>query len=430
MTSARTVLIVSPYFPPSNLACVHRARHLANHLSSAGWTPLVVCVDERFYEQEPDPTLSRLVSPTVEIIKVPALPSSLSRRVGLGDLGLRAWLPLSRRIADLLQGRPIGAVLITGSPFYPMLMSRWIRSRFNVPVVLDFQDPWVSRWGGQQWPFSKAGLSHRLALYLEPRALRGARFITSVSQRQNEEMVSRYSWLDPSHMAALPIGGDFDDIKILRSIPSAPDAVVHLDRTMINLSYVGTAPPRAAPLFRVLFKALAQVKAEYPALASRIRLHFVGTSNQANDRRTLSLAPLAADEGVSQMVVEIPQRVPYGEAIGIMAGSHGLLLIGSDEPHYTASKIYPALMLGRPFVSLFHRQSSAHALLAAAGGGACFAFSDPAGLFSLAGELAAGLVRVAGEPASLGRTDLGCLDTYSAAAIARRYADIFERLQC
>ncbi len=36
------VVIVSPYFPPSSLAGVHRARHLAKHLPSFGWHPIVV----------------------------------------------------------------------------------------------------------------------------------------------------------------------------------------------------------------------------------------------------------------------------------------------------------------------------------------------------------------------------------------------------
>ena len=47
--------------------------------------------------------------------------------------------------------------------------------------------------------------------------------------------------------------------------------------------------------------------------------------------------------------------MPYLEAIGVLARSDGITLIGSDEPHYTPSKIYPGLMAGRPFISLFHR---------------------------------------------------------------------------
>jgi hypothetical protein len=33
-------------------------------------------------------------------------------------------------------------------------------------------------------------------------------------------------------------------------------------------------------------------------------------------------------------------------------------VLGSDEPHYTASRLYPALMAGRPVIAVVHRASS------------------------------------------------------------------------
>ena len=37
----RTCLIVSPYFPPSSLAGVHRARLISRHLPAFGWEPVL-----------------------------------------------------------------------------------------------------------------------------------------------------------------------------------------------------------------------------------------------------------------------------------------------------------------------------------------------------------------------------------------------------
>ena len=51
VSSLREMVLVSPYFPPSTLAGVHRARHLAKHLPAWGWKPIVLCVDEAFHEQ-------------------------------------------------------------------------------------------------------------------------------------------------------------------------------------------------------------------------------------------------------------------------------------------------------------------------------------------------------------------------------------------
>ena len=217
--SLRKVLIVSPFFPPSTLAGVHRARHLAKHLPAAGWTPIVLCVDEAYQEERLDLGLARLVSSSTEVIKVAALSAKLTRPFGVGEVSLRAWGPIRREVKRLLGSRKIDAVLITGSPYYPMLLAEPIKRRFAVPVVLDFQDPWVSDAGAKQPKFSKAGLSHHLATVLEPLALRGADYITSVSDRQNADMAARYPWLDRAQMASLPIGGDSDDFAALREQP-------------------------------------------------------------------------------------------------------------------------------------------------------------------------------------------------------------------
>jgi hypothetical protein len=111
-----------------------------------------------------------------------------------------------------------------------------------------------------------------------------------------------------------------------------------------------------------------------------------------------------------------------------MAQTDVNLLIGSDEPHYTASKIYPALMSGRPFLSVFHRASSAHQILSSAGGGITLAFEDKAELAALVPAVAEALVRTVAEPGSLGEIDQAAFAPYTAHAIAGRYAALFDRL--
>jgi glycosyltransferase involved in cell wall biosynthesis len=423
----RIVVLLSPYFPPSTLAGVHRARHLAKHLPAAGWQPIVLCVDEAEHEQALDPALATLVPPSVEIVKVGALAARLTRLARVGEISLRAWHPLRRALFRLLATRPVDAVLITGSPYYPMLFAGAVKRRFGVPVVLDFQDPWVSRWGAQQRLLSKAGLIHGLATVLEPRALRSADFVTSVSAGQNAEMVARYPWFDASRSTAIAIGGDPDDFLALRSKEPSTGEVA-LEKGLIHLSYVGAFLPRAEPTVRLLLRGFARLRAQEPALAARMRLNFVGTSNQPSGRLSFRVAPIAEEEGVADAVREIPRRLPYLSALGVLARSDGVLLLGSDEPHYTASKIYPALMCGRPFLSLFHRASSSHAILSAAGGGCAFTFGSKEELAGLDAPLAEGLRTLALRPEALGAVAAAAYAPYEARAIAGRFAEIFDRL--
>jgi len=419
----KTCIIVSPYFPPSTLAGVHRARHLVKHLPAAGWTPIVLCIYEEYHEERLDPSLAELVPVCADIVKVPAISPRITRFFGLGDIGLRGYLQLRHCLFTLLKSRPVDAVLITGSPYYPMLLAPEIKRRFGVPVVLDFQDPWVSTWGATQSRLSKVGMSHTLAATLEPYALRGAQFVTSVSDTQNTQMADHYPWFDLTRMAAIPIGCDPQDYDALRRMSETPSI---LDHGFINFSYVGTFLPRAVPLMEVLFRAIARLVEVEPQIANRLRFNFIGTSNQPNEFRLKRVEPLAEAAGILNIVSEVPQRIPYLDALGTLIQSDVILMIGSDEPHYTASKIYPGLMSQRRYFSLFHSLSSAHAILSKAGGGIALSFGSMPELKGLETEICDGLRRLALEPASMKPADPAVYAPYEAASIARRFANVFD----
>lgn len=418
----RRVIIVSPYFPPSSLAGVHRARHLAKHLPAAGWDPIVVCVDEAFHEERLDPALANLVPRSVEILKVKALPTTIMRSFGVGDIGLRGWLHTKRAVERIIATQRIDAVLITGSPFYPMLLASTLRSR-GIPVVLDFQDPWVSRWGEALPKLSKAGLSHFIATRLEPRVLRQASYVTSVSDTQNAELAARYPWLNDTQMAAIPIGGDPEDFHELRHRLAG---TTPMPGRRVELRFVGSYADRFAPVVRTLMAGVRRLKELRPSIVERMRLSFFGTSALASGDTAWRIRPLAEEAGVADIVHEAPRRLPYLEALSVMASSDGLLLLGSDEPHYTASRIYPALMSGRPWLSLYHRASSAHKVLMQAGGGSAHAFASAEELAGLVPALAQGLERLAIDPGSLGRIDASTYAPYEARSVAKQFAAVFE----
>src|SRR5262249_27372684 len=304
----KAAVLVSLNFPPSQIASVHRGRHLAKHLGAFGWRPIVLAVDEQLHKEPIDPALGRLVPPYVDVHRVKAMPLWVTGPMGLGDLAIRSLYHVAHKLNQLITEANPSVVLFTGWPFYQMLLAPWIKRRFDIPVVLDFQDPWVSRWGAEQAALSKAGLSHWLATHLEPRAVRAASFITSVSDVQNAEMASRYPWIDASRMAGIPIGGDPDDFEHLRktTVP-LPDNV--LDPTRINLSFVGTFMPRSGPLVRLVLRALDRLRRDEPCVGTRVRLNFVGTSNQPNGHLNYAVIPIAREVGVADAVHEVPQRL-------------------------------------------------------------------------------------------------------------------------
>jgi len=89
LAKLRKVLIITPHYPPSNLAAVHRSRLFAQHLPTFGWDPIILTVDERDYEESLDWNLHALLPKNQRIEKVRAFPVTKPRLIG--DIGLRAF---------------------------------------------------------------------------------------------------------------------------------------------------------------------------------------------------------------------------------------------------------------------------------------------------------------------------------------------------
>lgn len=386
----------------------------------------MICVDPRFHVERLDPDLAGMVPGSVDVIPVGALPATLTRPFGIaGDIGLRGLGHIRAAVSrEMRRNRP-DVVLITGSPYYPMLLARWIRTRWKTPVVLDFQDPWVSSEGARQRFGTKAWLSHRLAVMLEPLAIRHATFITSVSEKQNDEMADRYPWLDRSRMAGIPIGGDPMDFGGTTLEPGTrQDEGGHRGRVV----YTGTIWPAAIPVLQKVLLGLEEAMASLPKNLD-IEALFMGTTANPNAKNEFRVRPLANGHSISNRIMEIPERRPYLEAVRAMASADVNLIIGSLEPHYTASKIYPILMANRPFLSILHRASSAHAILSNAGGGIALGFETPEELEELPPKIAKALATILKEPKSVGKVDPTAYADYTADAVSGRFAMIFERLR-
>jgi hypothetical protein len=354
-------------------------------------------------------------------------------------LGLRAFTGLRRTSAGLLERERFDALFITIYPTYPALLGPILKRRFNVPFVLDYQDPWVGAWGDTvgagvdghvDW---KSRATRWLAGRLEPRAVSAADALTAVSEMTYQSVVARYPGAAPVDCVALPIGGEPADFDALRS-GSAANRFFDPHDGCCHISYVGTLLPLGVDTMRAVLQAVALVKARRPELYARLRLHYFGTSNQtAGDpgRIVERVTPIARSLDVADCVSEWSLRVPYLDALKIQVDSQALLLAGSSERHYTASKIYPALLAKRPLLAVYHEASSVVTTLNRVGRAPTIRLVtyDERGAAEATERVYGALADLMSAPRyEAGAVDLDALDAYSARAIAGRLATLLNRV--
>jgi len=167
-----------------------------------------------------------------------------------------------------------------------------------------------------------------------------------------------------------------------------------------------------------------------PAIAGRLRFHFFGTSNQTQGREE-RVMPHARELGVEPLVREHPARLDYFDALAVLRQASALLLMGSSEPHYTPSKVFPALLANRPLLALYHERSTVIAMLQAAAPSPAartvtFGAARPAGdTVPCLAEAIAALMSTAGTAV---RIDHRALEPWSAHALAGRLAAVCDQV--
>jgi hypothetical protein len=242
-------------------------------------------------------------------------------------------------------------------------------------------------------PDLKSRASRALALRIERSVLPRAHALTGVSSALLDELAARYPVLASRPRLTLPIGIDPREIDWLAARPptvataSASDAALHL-------SYVGTLLPLGRDTLQALLVAIAQINRD-PSPA--VHLHLVGTSNQA-DATHAPLARAAAEAaGMSAFVHESPGRVPYLDAMRVLAASSAVVVLGTRERRYTASKLQPALASGRPVLAVVHAESDVARVLAPLAARdpaiALITYTDDEGVGSRVPQLTATLAR-------------------------------------
>ena len=395
----RRVLIVSPHFPPSNAADMHRVRLLLPYFATHEWDAEVIAASSGCVASPRDDWLCKNLPENVNVHRVNGMSLGWSRIPGLGQLVPRIYHGFRKTGNNILKSQQFDLAYFSTTQFGINKLGPYWKNKFGLPFVLDYQDPWVNDYyqrnpnvippGGR----IKYAVSHWLSQRLERRVLKQCNGVTSVSRAYVDQLTARYKFLAANFpRMVLPFPGDDQDLQCVRNDSSIKQSVFDPKDGMLHWVYVGRGSDDMHPALRGLFHALkAELRSadrcEYASERqeisgrdkgdlARVKIHFVGTSYASKGKGKKSVQPLAAEYGLQNLVSESTDRIPYSETLRCLLDADALIVPGSDDPGYTASKIYPYLLARKPLLTIFHEKSSVNEIIRKVGGATSVQFSS------------------------------------------------------
>lgn len=427
----RRVLIVSPHFPPVNAPDHQRIRTALPYLAEGGWEAEILAVSPEEVPHSQDQLLQQALPELLPIHTTPALPQRLTRLVGLGNVGWRCLPYLAQAGNRLLNQKSFDLIFFSTTIFPVMILGPYWQRRFGIPFAVDFQDPWrvdtapagKHRPGGRL----KYALDKSLAAFWEPRVMQRVSQVVSVSPAYPPILQTRYPWLKAEQFTVLPFGAPEADFE---QLPLLPVKQTHFDPQdgRQHWVYVGRGGPDMALALQGLFLGLREQRSLTPNLTDLLHLHFIGTSYAPAGQAIKTIEPIAAACGVADLVTEHTQRVPYFAAQKLLTDSDVILLIGSADPQYTASKLYPAVLAKKPILAIFHETSSVVDILRQTHAGQAITFHQQTSPEQLADQLTPPLQRLLAHPQNSPLPiDWDAFAPYTARTMTRTLCQIFDQ---
>ena len=424
----KKVLIISPRFPPINAADMHRVRHSLPYFPDFGWDPTVLAVEPDHVEGEREPRLQHTFPDDADVRRTKALPAEWTRQIRIGNLGLRALPYAWRRGSEIIWEEDIDLVYFSTTAFPILALGRYWKARFGVPYVIDMQDPWYSgTYDPDEAPavLSKAWLARQLGRVLEPLTMSAVDGIISVSEGYCEILQSRYDRVEPSRCGVIPFGAAQNDFDVLRDA-DVENPIFDPDDEMTHVVQVGRAGPDMDRAAHCLFDALVTGRQSQPRLYENVRVHFVGTRYSPEAPKTM--VPIAEKYGVGDLVHEQVARVPYFQALQLLRDADMLLLLGSTDPNYTASKLYPYILAQRPLLTVFHENSSVVDITRETKAGTVVTYDNDGETTEVATDVEVSWTPMLERLPYVPNTDWDAFQPYTAEAMTRRQVEVFDRI--
>ena len=348
----RRVLVIAYYFPPMGLSGVIRIAKFAKYLREFGWEPTILTVGDVGYFAYDYSLLEEVLEAGVTIERTRTLdPLRLMKRRGTIRMPVASrrrfvsgitqaflqpdnkigWKRFAlKRAAELIEQKGFDAIFATAPPFTDFLIGRELQKRYDLPLVIDYRDPWLDN----RDYFYVTPLHRSYAARMEEMVLKNAESVVVVNRRIKEQLLARYPFLTHELVHILPSGYDSTDFRLAARHP--------LPRPRkLRITYSGICDVHRSP--KTFFQALSKIFAQHPESRDEIEVCFVGTFQE-------KYRSLATNLGVASALV-ITGYLEHLEAVRHLVSSDVLWLTTAD-PAITPGKIHEYIGTRKPILAL------------------------------------------------------------------------------
>jgi glycosyltransferase involved in cell wall biosynthesis len=426
----KRVLIISPNFPPINAADMHRVRQSLPFFEQMGWKATVLAVIPKYIEMSEDPILLKTIPEDTDLTYLKAFDAKRTRKFGLGNIGYRSLYYFRKHSNKLLKDNKFDLIYFSTTAFPVMTLGRYWKKKFGVPFIIDMQDPWrndfyLDKPKSERPP--KFLLAYNMDKYLEAWTMKHVDGIVSVSPGYPETLMERYPNIKPEDCIVIPFGGAGVDFEVLDEV-KLKNNLFELNDGKINFVYIGRGGHDMNFALGGIFSGLKKGLEQNPELFSNIRMFFIGTSYAADGKGLKTITPIAEKYGVQDHVIELTNRLPYFEAMNVLKDADVMLIPGSTDTQYTASKLYPYILAKKPMMAVFNENSSVVEVLAKTNAGTCVTFSNSDNEEDLGDSVFKTYTEYLNKIPFTPKTNWDEFEPYSAREATRKQVDFFNKI--
>ena len=374
----RHLLIIAYDFPPRGGGGVQRTLKFAKYLPEFGWNVTVVCpdwtghagsrTDDGFLGQlPPDVTVVTTGSPPPDPLKplwriVKRLPRGwkvlpqLKSNFAYPDHAGPWSTPAFDTASTLLQRGQYDALYTTSPPATAHCVGLKLKTRFNLPWVVDLRDPWSDNplADGRMWRWRR-----RIDRALERRVLEAADVIIANTEANRSSLLRRHS-LGPEKVVTIPNGYDEADFA---DYPPTPPA----DRFRVTFAGAAYAGYNPSPVVEAYQRFVARGDRRDAVMT------LAGTCCRWA-RESLPHEWLAR-------YVELRGYVEHREIPQLLSASHIVATVNPlNTAHCVPGKVYELLRSRRHILAACDPGSEVERILEKTNAGAAFAFHDVDGM--------------------------------------------------